>query len=192
MAGQSLSQPPAYPAPKPRIEIVMKKGGAFLLNSWALIMTIFFSLIVLAAVSTPLLTYFGLDALAKPIFFAFHLICSQIPSHSFYLAGHQLGLDAHCLAIYGALFAGSLAFVLSKKRLPGLPWWAFVLMTLPLAYDGLTQLFGLRQSTWEIRLLTGALFGLGAAWFAFPWLQKTLTEMLSTPAHPTSSGSRGA
>jgi uncharacterized membrane protein len=59
-------------------------------------------------------------------------------------------------------------------------------MMLPLAYDGFTQLFGLRQSTWEIRLLTGALFGLGAAWFAFPWLQKTLTEMLPTPTHPIS------
>jgi uncharacterized membrane protein len=135
-------------------------------------------MIVLLALSIPLLAYLGLDTIAKPLFSALHLICAQISSHSFYLFGHQLGLDVHCLAIYSALCAASLLFAVSRKRLPGLPWWGPVLTSLPLAYDGVTQLVGLRQSTWEIRLVTGALFGLGAAWFALPWLHKTLQENL--------------
>jgi len=53
-----------------------------------------------------------------------------------------------------------------------------VLMALPLAYDRVTQLIGLRQSTWEIRLLTSALFGFGTSWFALPWLHKTIQENL--------------
>lgn len=106
------------------------------------------------------------------------LVVSQISSHSFYLLGHQLGLDVHCLAICSALCVGSLVFVVSQKRLPGLPWWGLVLMALPLAYDRVTQLIGLRQSTWEICLLTSALFGFGAAWVALPWLHKTIQENL--------------
>ena len=132
----------------------MKRVGTFALDSWVLVIMTFLSLLVLAAISTPILTYFGLGVLAKPIFQGFHLICAQIASHSFYLAGHQLGLDEHCLAIYSALCAGSLIFVLRKKRLSGLPWWGFVLMALPLAYDGFSQLFGLRQSTWETRVIS--------------------------------------
>jgi uncharacterized membrane protein len=176
MAGQSS----AHPAPKSRVEILVHKVGAFALEYWALVITTFFGLIVLAALSAPILTYFGLDSIAKPIFYGLHLICGQIPSHSFYIEGHQVGLCVHCLAIYSSMFGYGLTFGLGKKRLPGLPWWILVLTSLPLAYDGFTQMFGLRQSTWEIRLITGALFGLGAMWFALPLIQKTLKEM--TPA----------
>src|SRR5438067_2295751 len=79
--------------------------------------------------------------------------------------GHQLGLCARNISIYASMFLDCLAFVLSKKRLPGIPWWLWVLMLLPMAIDGTTQLFGLRESTWELRVLTGTLFGLGNVWF---------------------------
>ncbi len=182
MAGHPPSQPLGALAPKSRITQVMKKVGAFVLASWAFIPTIFFGVICLAAVSAPILSYLGLDDLAKPLFSALHILCAQIPSHSFSIEGHQVGLCVHCLAIYSSLFAGGLFFALSKKRLRGIPWWVFVLLALPLAYDGFSQLFGLRESTWEIRLLTGTLFGLGAAWFTFPLLQKGLAETISSPA----------
>ncbi len=178
MTPPPASQPQAFLVQSRHLVMWVRAGGVFLLKFWALLLTLVFGFIVLAAVSVPLLAYLGLDALAKPLFSALHLICAQISSHSFYLLGHQLGLDVHCLAIYSALCVGSLVFVVSRKRLPGLPWWGLVLMALPLAYDGGTQLIGLRQSTWEIRLLTGALFGFGAAWFAFPWLHKIIQENL--------------
>ena len=38
------------------------------------------------------------------------------------------------------------------------------------------SMFGLRESTWELRLITGALFGLAAIWYALPLVQKTLEE----------------
>jgi uncharacterized membrane protein len=178
MAPQPVSQLQALLIQNRRWVRWMRAGGISLLKSWVLLLSIVFGIIVLAAVSVPLLTYLGLDALAKPLFSALHLICAQIPSHSFYLLGHQLGLDVHCLAIYSALCVGGLVFVVSRKRLPSLPWWGLVLMALPLVYDGGTQLIGLRQSTWEMRLITGMLFGVGAAWFAFPWLHKTIQENL--------------
>jgi uncharacterized membrane protein len=148
----------------------------FLLKYWALCLTFVLGLIVFTALSIPFLSYFGLDAIAKPLFFSLHWICAQVPSHSFYIFGHQIGLCGRNLSIYSSMFVGSLIFVLSKKRLPGIPWWLWVLMCLPMAVDGVTQLLGLRESTAELRILTGTLFGLGNILFVLPLVQKTLVE----------------
>lgn len=150
--------------------------GDFLLKYWATFITIVLGLVVFVAVSIPFLSYLGLDAIARPLFFSLHYVCAQIPSHSFYILGHQLGLCARNLSIYASMFLGCLAFVLSKKRLPGIPWWLWILMILPMAVDGLTQMVGLRESTWELRVITGTLFGLGSVWFVLPYIQKTITE----------------
>jgi len=165
---------------KQRIDIWMQKIGFFLLKYWALLITIVLGIIVLAAVSVPFLSYFGLDSISKPVFYLIHSICAQIPSHSFYILGHQFGMCERNFSIYASMFAGSLIFVLSKKRLPGIPWWFWVLMILPIAFDGTSQMFGLRESTWELRILTGTLFGLGNMWFALPFIQKTLHETMPT------------
>lgn len=154
--------------------------GNFLMNYWATLITWILGIIVLAALSVPFLSYFGLNTISKPIFYALHFLCAQIPAHSFYLFGHQLGMCARNLSIYGSMFVGSLIFVLSKKRLPGIPWWFWVLMILPMAIDGTTQMFGLRESTWELRVITGTLFGLGNIWFVLPLIQKLLLEASST------------
>ena len=156
--------------------------GNFLLLYWANLITWALGLLVFAAFSIPFLSYFGLDAIAKPLFFALHYVCAQIPSHSFYLFGHQFGLCARNLSIYTSMFLGSLLFVLTKKRLPGIPWWLWLLLILPMALDGTTQMFGLRESTWELRVLTGTLFGFGSIWFALPLMEKAMQE--SPTPHP--------
>jgi uncharacterized membrane protein len=151
-----------------------RRLGVLLLRYWAHVLTGVFGLIVLIALLIPFLSYFGLDVVAKPLFFALHAICAQIPSHSFYILGHQLGLCVRNLFIYGSMFLGGLIFVISKKGFPGIPWWVWVLMALPMALDGVTQMFGWRESTWELRMITGALFGLGTVWFTLPFVQKHL------------------
>lgn len=153
----------------------------FLVEYWAHIITIVLGSLVFIALSIPFLSYFGLDSLAKPLFFTLHFVCAQIPSHSFYLFGHQLGLCARNLSIYTSMFLGSLIFVLAKKRVPTLPWWIWILMLLPMAVDGLTQMVGWRESTWVLRVLTGTLFGLGNVWFALPMMYKSLQETVSKP-----------
>ncbi|MBV8822967.1 MAG: DUF2085 domain-containing protein [Ktedonobacteraceae bacterium] len=150
--------------------------GRCLLDQWAHMITIVLGLLVLSAVAIPFLSFFGLDVIAKPLFFSMHYLCAQIPSHSYFILGHQLGLCARNLAIYSSMFIGALIFSLSKKRLPALPWWLWLLLSLPMAWDGTTQLFGLRESTWALRTITGVLFGLGSIWFVLPLIQKTLLE----------------
>src|SRR6266571_6168184 len=161
---------------------VGRQLGTLLLRYWAHMLTSVLGLIVLIALFIPILSSLGLDVVAKPLFFALHTICAQIPSHSFFILGHQLGLCARNLAIYSSMFLGGLVFVLSKKRLPGIPWWVWVLLMLPMAWDGTTQLFGWRESTWALRVITGTLFGGGTIWFALPLIQKCLLE--TPPAHP--------
>lgn len=160
---------------------LVKRLGDFLLEYWAHIITVSLGLLVFAAIVVPFLSYVGLDAISKPIFFALHYVCAQIPSHSFYIYGHQLGLCARNFSIYTSMFIGSLVFVLSKKRFPGIPWYVWILMLLPMAWDGLTQMFGLRESDWILRAITGTLFGLGNVWFVLPLMQKSLLE---TPLPP--------
>ena len=157
---------------------------SFLMAQWANIIAIVLGVIVLCAIAVPFLFYLGLDNIARQIFFTLHYVCAQIPSHSFYLFGYQLGLCARNFSIYSSMFVGSLIFVLSKKRLPGIPWWMWVLLCLPMAWDGFTQMFGLRESTWELRVLTGVLFGLGSVWFVLPLMHKTLLETVNTPPIP--------
>lgn len=155
--------------------------GDFLTEQWATIITMFLGSIVAIAVSIPFLSYFGLDSIAKPLFYSLHYVCAQIPSHSFYIFGHQLGLCARNLSIYSSMFVTSLIFTLSKKKLSGIPWWLWILMILPMAWDGTTQMFGLRESTWILRVITGTLFGVGSVWFALPYMQKTLLETMLPP-----------
>jgi uncharacterized membrane protein len=157
-------------------ELFVQRCGDSLLEHWATLITIGLGLLVLVAISIPLLSYLGLNIVAKPLFYSMHYVCSQVPSHSFYILGHQLGLCARNLAIYGSMFLGSLIFVLSKKRLPGIPWWLWLLLILPMAWDGTTQTFGWRESDWLLRIGTGTLFGLGSIWFTLPLMQKSLDE----------------
>ena len=143
---------------------------------WAHMVTIVLGTVVLCAIAVPFLSYFGLDSISKPIFFALHLVCAQIPAHSFYVFGHQLGLCERNFSIYTSMFICSLIFVLTKKRMPGIPWWVWMLFMLPMALDGTTQMFGWRESDWILRVVTGTLFGVGNIWFALPMMQKGLTE----------------
>ena len=174
----------AYSPGRQTLDRYMNNTGRFvsnlLIHHWATMITWMLGILVFAALSVPFLSFFGLDGISKQIFFALHMVCAQIPSHSFYIFGHQLGMCARNFSIYASMFIGSLIFVLSKKRIPGIPWWLWILMILPMALDGTTQMFGLRESTWELRVLTGTLFGLGNVWFALPLIQKTILESLPT------------
>ena len=164
------------PSAKQAFERAIQFSGEFLLKQWATIVMAVLGSIVATALAIPFLSYFGLDAIAKPLFFSLHFVCAQVPSHSFYIFGHQLGLCERNFSIYSSMFLGSFVFVMSKKRLTGLPWWLWILFILPMAWDGITQMFGWRESTMELRLLTGCLFGLANIWFVLPLIQKTLDE----------------
>ena len=102
------------------------------------------------------------------------------------------------IAIYGAILIFGLIYSIPavRSRVRAMPIWLWVLIGLmPIALDGFSQLFSEypytaipfigqmfsflpeRESTPELRTLTGMLFGLSCAWLAFPYLRESFDDM---------------
>jgi uncharacterized membrane protein len=66
---------------------------------------------------------------------------------------------------------------LLRGRVRRLPLPVFAILVVPIAVDGLSQLFGLRTSNWWLRTLTGALFGAGVVWLVYPYIQESMDDI---------------
>jgi uncharacterized membrane protein len=137
---------------------------------WLLIANMMNSMVVVGALLAPLMRAAGLHGPGELLFSAYGALCNQTPSNSYFLLGYQLALDQRMLAIYGFGLLAGLAFAILRRSVRPLPWRLYFLLVLPIAVDGFTQLFGWRQSTWELRTLTGGLFGVATVWLAYPRL----------------------
>ena len=163
---------------------------------WLLGLNVLIGLFLAGAVAAPILAAVGWRQAADALYAAYHLTCHQWAFRSFFLFGQQpiysaeqltrSNLDpfafvggqalgwkvAICerdLAIYlGLLLVGLLYASHRSARACGFALYA--LLCLPMALDGFTQLFGWRESTWELRVATGLLFGLASAWLVLPRL----------------------
>ena len=150
------------------------------------------------AVAAPALAAFGSASAAGALYAAYHLTCHQWAFRSFFLFGPQavgvyseqrladLSADpftfignpalgwkmAFCerdVAIYlGVLLVGLL--YARRRELRPSSFLLYGVLVLPMAVDGFTQLFGWRESTWQLRVVTGLLFGLASAWLVLPRL----------------------
>lgn len=88
-------------------------------------------------------------------------ICHRIPERSFFIKGHQFPVCARCTGFYAGLVAyliGSLFY--SHPYDVGMLIVSMILM-MPTAIDGVTQYFGPRESTNNIRFATGFIGGVG-------------------------------
>jgi uncharacterized membrane protein len=127
----------------------------------------------------PVLETHGHTLLARGIYDAYRLVCHQRADRSFHLYGQKMAFCERDLAIYGTAALCLLGYALIRLRWQPRPMSArwLALLTLPMALDGGTQLLGLRESTWELRVATGALFSMGAALFALPHLDRGFAEV---------------
>lgn len=98
-----------------------------------------------------------------------------------FLGNAQLGYKmAWCernTAIYTAIFLASVLFALVRTRLRPLDWRIYLALITPMAIDGFTQLFGLRESDHVLRGITGALFGAGSVWLIYPYLEEAMHDV---------------
>jgi uncharacterized membrane protein len=81
--------------------------------------------------------------------------------------GWKLAFCERDLAIYLSLLVFGVWYA-RRRGIAELSWQGYCLLALPMALDGFTQLFGWRESTWELRVATGALFGAASSWLLFP------------------------
>ena len=102
------------------------------------------------------------------------------------IGNEQLGWKvAFCerdVAIYGSIFVTGLVYGVFRKRLGArrMRVLHFALFLVPMAIDGVLQLFSGYESTWLMRSLTGAFFGIGAVLFAYPYVNEGFADVRRT------------
>jgi uncharacterized membrane protein len=103
--------------------------------------------------------------------------------------GYKTAICERDLGIYGGLLLGLMSFALidkwlrgQGKRFPKMPFWVYALTVVPIALDGLSQLVGLRESNYLLRLATGLLFGVSSAWLFAPYVQSAMEDIARTAA----------
>jgi uncharacterized membrane protein len=165
---------------------------------WLVTLNVAVGAFLAGSLAAPIFSALGWRSAADTLYIAYHLTCHQWAFRSFFLFGSQpvavydqqqlsdLGVDpftfvgsssfgwklAFCerdLAIYvGVLLVGLL--YARRQQLASMGFTLYTILILPMAVDGFTQLFGWRESNWELRVMTGLLFGLASAWLVLPRL----------------------
>ena len=103
--------------------------------------------------------------------------------------GYKMALCERDIAIYSGLFLFGLLFAASRRKIKPLHWILWVLIGMvPIGLDGFSQLFSqmdwrllasilpYRESTPFLRVLTGGIFGITTAWFAYPYMEESFSE----------------
>ena len=165
-----------------------------LARHWLFGLNLAVAVFVGGALLAPTLAALGLDRAASALYAVYHFTCHQWAFRSFFLFGGQLvydrqlldglGVDpfgfvgapglgwklAFCerdLAIYVGLLVVGLLYA-GRGRLGPVGFRVYALLIAPMALDGFTQLVGWRESSWQLRVVTGLLFGLASGWLLYP------------------------
>jgi uncharacterized membrane protein len=144
---------------------------------WILVVGLFMGLYAGLPFLAPILLASGRSGSANLIYSAYRFACHQLPSRSYFISGQQVAYCHRDTAIYTSLFLTIIMFALLRHRLKPLSWKGYIVFIAPMAIDGVTQLFGLRSSNWQLRTITGALFGIGSAWLALPYLEEAFQDI---------------
>jgi uncharacterized membrane protein len=96
--------------------------------------------------------------------------------------GWKVAFCERDVAIYGSVFCMGLVYALLRKQLGArqMRLRTFALFWIPMAIDGTLQLFGLYESTWLARTVTGVAVGIGIVLFAYPYLEKGFADVRAT------------
>jgi uncharacterized membrane protein len=161
----------------------------------------------------PVFAAVGWWGLANPIYTIYMFVCHQLPERAPFIFGYQVAFCWRNVAIHTGLFGFGLLYFLSAMplsggpgarvapfvkgvlaRLPGaIPLWVYLLTLAPIALDGFSHMFGLRDNlfnnpdptfgsfligsqflslNWLLRIATGLLAAFGTIWFALPRFDK--------------------
>jgi uncharacterized membrane protein len=184
--------------PRPLARVPSGDRSAF--RHWLAALNFALAAFLAGAIAAPVFTALGWGAAADALYAAYHFACHEWAFRSFFLFAPgqpplavysqqqlaSLGTDpfsfngspdlgwkmAFCerdLAIYIALLAVGIYYARRRDLQPA-GFWVYGILILPMAVDGFTQLFGWRESTWQLRLATGLLFGLASGWLVLPRL----------------------
>jgi uncharacterized membrane protein/glutaredoxin len=128
----------------------------------------------------------GIQNLHSPVGFG-RLDARQFTGNE--VVGFKMALCERDIAIYGAMLLFGLVYAATGRRIKPLHWLLWILIGMgPIGLDGFSQLFSqmewswlmhylpYRESTPYLRVLTGMIFGLMTAWFAYPYMEESMAE----------------
>ena len=103
--------------------------------------------------------------------------------------GYKMALCERDMAIYSSMFFFGILYAATGRKIKPLHWMLWILIGMgPVGLDGFSQLFSQMEWSWLqpilpyresiplFRVLTGALFGLTTAWFAYPAMEESMSE----------------
>jgi len=96
--------------------------------------------------------------------------------------GYKVAFCERDTAIYASILMAGILFACLRRRLRPLPLKWFFILLIPMALDGGTQLVGLRESSWWLRVLTGSLFGIASVWLAYPYVESAMRDVVQETA----------
>jgi uncharacterized membrane protein len=172
---------------------------------WLLLINLLVAMFLALPFAAPLLMHLGRPDLANLIYSAYQLTCHEWPFRAYFLfgpqatysagelqshgvtgiydfkgspeLGYKVAFCARNVAIYAAALAAALVYARRRYRMAPLSLRTFGLAMVPIALDGLTQLTGWRESTWELRSVTGAVFGAASVWLLYPRLDQVVASL---------------
>ncbi|MFN8522508.1 MAG: DUF2085 domain-containing protein [Chloroflexota bacterium] len=185
------------------------------IERWLFLANAAVAVFVALPLAAPVLAYAGWLNAANVIYVAYRSVCHQWAFRSYFLFGQSwtytadtmsslaaeadvFATRAHPLlgykvafcerdtAIYAAVLLAGLLYAIARRRAAPLSLGAYSLLILPMALDGFSQLLGWRESSPELRTITGALFGAASAWLIYPRLDLVAGQQ-SRPTAPRRS-----
>jgi uncharacterized membrane protein len=94
--------------------------------------------------------------------------------------GYKMAYCQRDTAMNTSLLLAGMVFGLVRRRLRPLSFALYLIFLVPLGIDGAAQFFDFYESTWQLRTITGSLFGIATVWFAYPHLEAGMVEIRRT------------
>lgn len=94
--------------------------------------------------------------------------------------GYKVAYCERDAAIYSTMWLCLVAYAFLRQRRAIKPLrlkWFLLVFIPPIAIDGVTQLFGLRESDPLLRTITGAWFAIGAMWLVLPVVNDAMQDL---------------
>jgi uncharacterized membrane protein len=164
--------PRPLPAPTGWADDLVAGIDSFLPNYWLPIANVAGAVFVALPVAAPILEASGYSELAHTIYSAYSYTCHQLPERSWFIFGQQMAFCQRDLAMYMAILAAGIAYGATGRSRAGISLRLYLVLAGPMAIDGTTQLFGLRESDGLLRTITGLLFGWSSVWMIYPFIQR--------------------
>jgi uncharacterized membrane protein len=193
-----------------RLTVFLDKLVFSIAKHWLLLVNLVIAVYSGLPVLAPALMAWGHTWPARIIYTFYGSQCHQMPRRSFFLFGPQLAYSfetlqellesetltsafignaalgykmAYCqrdTAMYSSMLLAGMVFGLVRHRLKPLRFALYLVLLAPWAVDGLAQFLGFYESTWQMRTITGSLFGLATVWFAYPYLEAGMGDLRHT------------